>query len=140
MTALSVMKKRSETNEKEKSCQGFFRVSKKQVLQILEIALKNEMTLSPQGAKSLSEFYALLKSIWENGSEPFEIKGKNGLWKKITHEWLSVQSSCSTKTIERRLANLKVLGLIKYERQGYISHKYMQLVPIDEAKDDALTD
>ena len=67
------------------------RVSKKQVLQILEIALKNEMTLSAQGAKSLSEFYSLLKSIWKNGSEPFEIKGKNGLWKKITHEWLSVK-------------------------------------------------
>ena len=140
MTALSVMKKRSKSNEGEKSCQGFFRVSKKQVLLISEIALRNEVILSPQRAKSLSEFYALLKSIWENGSEPFELKGKNGFWKKITHEWLGSQSSCSIKTIERRLAELKDLGLIKYERQGYIPHKYMQLVSIEEAKGRALTD
>ena len=112
------MKKRSKSNEGEKSCQGFFRVSKKQVLLISEIALRNEVLLSPQRAKSLSEFYALLKSILENGSEPFEIKGKNGFWKKITHEWLGSQSSCSKKTIERRLAELKNLGLIKYERQA----------------------
>ena len=134
------MKQRSKSNEGEKSCQGFFRISKKQILLISEIALRNEVLLSPQRAKSLSEFYALLKSIWENGSEPFEIKGKNGFWKKITHEWLGSQSSCSTKTIERRLAALKDLGLIKYERQGYIPHKYMQLVSIEEALDIALTD
>ena len=80
------MKKRSKSNEGEKkSCQGFFRVSKKQVLLISEIALSNEVLLSPQRAKSLSEFYALLKSIWENGSEPFELKGKNGFWEKIAY-------------------------------------------------------
>ena len=134
------MPKRLRSNQGEKNCQGFFRVSKKQVLLISEIALRNEVILSPQRAKSLSEFYALLKSIWENGSEPFELKGKNGFWKKITHEWLGSQSSCSIKTIERRLAELKDLGLIKYERQGYIPHKYMQLVPIEEAKGHALTD
>ena len=134
------MPKRLRSNQGEKNCQGFFRVSKKQVLLISEIALRNEVILSPQRAKSLSQFYALLKSVWENGLEPFELKGKNGFWKKITHEWLGSQSSCSIKTIERRLAELKDLGLIKYERQGYIPHKYMQLVSIEEAKGRALTD
>ena len=38
------------------------------------------------------------------------------------------------------MAELKDLGLIKYVRQGYIPHKYMQLVSIEEAKDIALTD
>ena len=77
------MKKRSKSNEGEKNCQGFSRESKKKVLLISEIALSNEVIHSPQRAKSLSEFYALLKSIWENGSEPFELKGKNVFWKKI---------------------------------------------------------
>ena len=76
------MPKRFRSNQGEMSCQGFFRESKKQVLLILEIALRNEVILSTQRAKRLSVFYALLKSIWENGSEPFELKGKNGFWKK----------------------------------------------------------
>ena len=78
------MKQRSKSNEGEKSCQGFFRVSKKQILLISEIALRNEVILSPQGEKSLSECYAILKSILGNGLVPFEIKGENGLLKKIT--------------------------------------------------------
>ena len=72
--------------------------------------------------------------------KPFELNGKSGRWKKITQSWLAEISTCSIKTIERRLKDLQDIGLIKYERQGYISHKYVQLISISNEAFDNLTD
>ena len=71
-----------------------------------------------------------MKNIWEKGNKPLDLIGKPGKWKKITQSWLAEKSTCSIKTIERRLRDLQEIGLIKYERHGYISHKYFQLIPI----------
>ena len=107
----------------------FFSINHQAVKLIALYAIKKGKLYSPQRIKSICELYALLKNIWEKSNPPFCLKGKSGKWKKITQSWLAEKSTCSTKTIERRLRDLQEIGLIKYERHGYISHKYFQLIP-----------
>ena len=107
----------------------FFSINHQAVKLIAFYAIKKGKLYSPQRIKSICEVYALLKNIWEKGNKPFDLIGKPGKWKKITQSWLAEKSTCSIKTIERRLRDLQEIGLIKYERHGYISHKYFQLIP-----------
>ena len=108
----------------------FFSINHQAVKLISFCAIKKGKLYSPQRIKSICELYALLKNIWEKSNPPFCLKGKSGKWKKITQSWLAEKSTCSIKTIERRFRDLQEIGLIKYERHGYISHKYFQLIPI----------
>ena len=108
----------------------FFSINHQAVKLIAFYAIKKEKLYSSQRIKSICELYALLKNIWEKGNKPLDLIGKPGKWKKITQSWLAEKSTCSIKTIERRLRDLQEIGLIKYERHGYISHKYFQLIPI----------
>ena len=118
----------------------FFSVNHQSVKLINLYALKKDKIYSPQRIKNICELYGVLKNVWEKGNKPFELNGKSGKWKKITQSWLAEISTCSIKTIERRLKDLQDIGLIKYERQGYISHKYVQLIPISNAVYDDLKD
>ena len=118
----------------------FFSINHQAVKLIAFCAIKKGKLYSPQRIKSICELYALLKNIWEKGNPPFCLKGKSGKWKKITQSWLAEKSTCSIKTIERRLRDLQEIGLIKYERHGYISHKYFQLIPIFNNFSDDQTD
>ena len=118
----------------------FFSVNHQSVRLIASYALKRDKLYSPQRIKNICELYGVLKNVWEKGNKPFELNGKSGKWKKITQSWLAEISTCSIKTIERRLKDLQDIGLIKYERQGYISHKYVQLIPISNAVYDDLKD
>ena len=118
----------------------FFSINHQAVKLIAFYAIKKEKLYSPQRIKSICELYALLKNIWEKGNTPFDLISKPGKWKKITQSWLAEKSTCSIKTIERRLRDLKEVGLIKYERHGYISHKYFQLIPIINNFNDDQTD
>ena len=118
----------------------FFSVNHQSVRLIASYALKRDKLYSPQRIKNICELYGVLKNVWEKGHKPFELNGKSGRWKKITQSWLAEISTCSIKTIERRLKDLQDIGLIKYERQGYISHKYVQLISISNEVYDNLTD
>ena len=118
----------------------FFSINHQTVKLIAFHAIKNGEIYSPQRIKSICELYGLLKNIWEKGKTPFELSGKRGKWKKVTQSWLANISSCSIKTIERRLKDLQDIGLIKYVRHGYISHKYFQLIPIINNFNDHQTD
>ena len=118
----------------------FFSVNHQAVELIASYAFKKEKIYSSQRMKSICELYAVLKNIWEKGKTPFELSGKNGKWKKVTQSWLAERSTCSIKTIERRLKDLQEIGLIKYVRHGYISHKYIQLIPLSKVYKDDLTD
>ena len=118
----------------------FFSINHQAVELIAFWAIKKEKIYSQQRIKNICEMYALLKNIWEKGNPPFCIKGKLGKWKKITQSWLADKSTCSIKTIERRLRDLQDIGLIKYERHGYISHKYIQFLPLTNISNDDLTD
>ncbi len=118
----------------------FFSINHQAVKLIAFYAIKKEKLYSPQRIKSICELYALLKNIWEKGNTPFDLISKPGKWKKITQSWLAEKSTCSIKTIERRLRDLQEIGLIKYERHGYISHKYFQLIPIFNNFNDDQTD
>ena len=118
----------------------FFSINHQAVKLIAFYAIKKEKLYSPQRIKSICELYALLKNIWEKGNAPFDLISKPGKWKKITQSWLAEKSTCSIKTIERRLRDLQEIGLIKYERHGYISHKYFQLIPIVNNFNDYQTD
>ena len=106
----------------------FFSINHQAVELIGFWANKKEKIYSKQRIKNICELYGLLKNIWEKGNPPFCLKGKSGKWKKITQSWLAEKSTCSIKTIERRLRDLQDIGLIKYERHGYISHKYIQFL------------
>ena len=118
----------------------FFSINHQAVKLIALYAIKKGKLYSPQRIKSICELYALLKNIWEKSNPPFCLKGKSGKWKKITQSWLAEKSTCSIKTIERRVRDLQEIGLIKYERHGYISHKYFQLIPIFNNFSDDQTD
>ena len=118
----------------------FFSINHQAVELIAFWAIKKEKIYSQQRIKKICEMYALIKNIWEKGNPPFCLKGKSGKWKKITQSWLAEKSACSIKTIERRLRDLQDIGLIKYERHGYISHKYVQFLPITNISNDDLTD
>ena len=118
----------------------FFSVNHQSVRLIASYALKRDKLYSPQRIKNICELYGVLKNVWEKGHKPFELNGKSGRWKKITQSWLAEISTCSIKTIERRLKDLQDIGLIKYERQGYISHKYIQLISISNEAFNNLTD
>ena len=118
----------------------FFSINHQAVELIAFWAIKKEKIYSQQRTKNICEMYALLKNIWEKGNPPFCLKGKSGKWKKITQSWLAEKSACSIKTIERRLRDLQDIGLIKYERHGYISHKYVQFLPLTNISNDDLTD
>ena len=118
----------------------FFSINHQAVKLIALYAIKKGKLYSPQRIKSICELYALLKNIWEKGNTPFDLISKPGKWKKITQSWLAEKSTCSIKTIERRLRDLQEIGLIKYERHGYISHKYFQLIPIINNFNDEQTD
>ena len=96
----------------------FFSINHQAVKLIAFYAIKKEKLYSPQRIKSICELYALLKNIWEKGNTPFDLISKPGKWKKITQSWLAEKSTCSIKTIERRLRDLQETGLIKYERHG----------------------
>ena len=127
-----------EKGEKATQTAGYFYIDSNLVLKVAQLALNKSLLLSPQQLKSFTELYSLLYRVWTKGHERFPLKGKSGLWKKVTQEWLAKETSCSIKSVERRLAGLKSLGLLRYERQGYIQHKYFQLVQIEDALD--LTD
>ena len=118
----------------------FFSINHQAVKLIALYAIKKEKIYSPQRIKSICELYAVLKNIWEKGKTPFDLSGKSGKWKKITQSWLAEISTCSIKTIERRLRDLQDIGLIKYVRHGYISHKYIQLIPVSKLPKDDVTD
>ena len=118
----------------------FFSINHQAVKLIALYAIKKEKIYSPQRIKSICELYAVLKNIWEKGKTPFDLSGKSGKWKKITQSWLAEISTCSIKTIERRLRDLQDIGLIKYVRHGYISHKYIQLIPVSKVPKDDVTD
>ena len=118
----------------------FFSINHQAVELIAFWAIKKEKIYSQQRTKNICEMYALLKKIWEKGNPPFCLKGKSGKWKKITQSWLAEKSTCSIKTIERRLRDLQDIGLIKYERHGYISHKYVQFLYLTNISKDDLTD
>ena len=110
----------------------FFSINHQAVKLIAFYAIKKEKLYSPQRIKSICELYAVLKNIWEKGKTPFDLSGKSGKWKKVTQSWLAEISTCSIKTVERRLKDLQEIGLIKYVRHGYISHKYIQLIPLSK--------
>ena len=118
------------TSQKDEN--RFFSVNHHTVNLIASYAFKKGKIYSPQRIKSICELYALLKNIWERGKTPFDLSGKPGKWKKVTQSWLAEKSTCSIKTIERRLKDLQDIGLIKYVRHGYISHKYIQLIPLSK--------
>ena len=118
----------------------FFSINHQAVELIGLWAIKKGKIYSKQRIKNICELYGLLKNIWKKGNPPFCLKGKSGKWKKITQSWLAEKSACSIKTIERRLRDLQDIGLIKYERHGYISHKYVQFLPLTNISNDDLTD
>ena len=123
------------TSQKDEN--RFFSVNHRAVELIASYAFKKEKIYSRQRIKSICELYAVLKNIWEKGKTPFDLSGKSGKWKKVTQSWLAEISTCSIKTVERRLKDLQEIGLIKYVRHGYISHKYIQLIPLSKVhKDD----
>ena len=126
------------TSQKDEN--RFFSVNHQAVELIASYAFKKEKLYSRQRIKSICELYAVLKNIWEKGKTPFELSGKSGKWKKVTQSWLAEISTCSIKTIERRLKDLQEIGIIKYVRHGYISHKYIQLIPLSKVHKDDLTD
>ena len=118
----------------------FFSVNHQAVELIASYASKKEKYFSRQRIKSICDLYAMLKNIWEKGETPFELSGKTGKWKKVTQSWLAERSTCSIKTIERRLKDIQEIGLIRYVRHGYISHKYIQLIPLSKVHKDDPTD
>ena len=118
----------------------FFSVNHQAVELIASYASKKEKYFSRHRIKSICDLYAMLKNIWEKGETPFELSGKNGKWKKVTQSWLAERSTCSIKTIERRLKDIQEIGLIRYVRHGYISHKYIQLIPLSKVHKDDPTD
>ena len=126
------------TSQKDEN--RFFSVNHHTVNLIASYAFKKGKIYSPQRIKSICELYAVLKNIWERGKTPFDLSGKPGKWKKVTQSWLAEKSTCSIKTIERRIKDLQDIGLIKYVRHGYISHKYIQLIPLSKLYKDDLSD
>ncbi len=122
-----------EKGEKATQTAGYFYIDSDLVLKVAQLALNKRLLLSLQKLKSLTELYSLLYRVWTKGRERYPLNGKSGLWKQITQEWLAEKTSCSIKSVERRLAVLKSLGLLLYERQGYIQKKYFQLVTIEDA-------
>ena len=126
------------TSQKDEN--RFFSVNHHTVNLIASYAFKKGKIYSPQRIKSICELYAVLKNIWERGKTPFDLSGKTGKWKKVTQSWLAEKSTCSIKTIERRIKDLQDIGLIKYVRHGYISHKYIQLIPLSKLDKDDLSD
>ncbi len=126
------------TSQKDEN--RFFSVNHQAVELIASYAFKKEKIYSRQRIKRICELYAILKNIWEKGKTPFDLSGKSGKWKKVTQSWLAEISTCSIKTVERRLKDLQEIGLIKYVRHGYISHKYIQLIPLSKVHKDDPTD
>ena len=126
------------TSQKDEN--RFFSVNHHTVNLIASYAFKKGKIYSPQRIKSICELYAVLKNIWERGKTPFDLSSKPGKWKKVTQSWLAEKSTCSIKTIERRIKDLQDIGLIKYVRHGYISHKYIQLIPLSKLDKDDLSD
>ena len=84
--------------------------------------------LPSKSAKYYVEFYSLLMRIYTKGNPPFELTGKQGLWKCVDQNYLAEANYCSISTVGRYLRFLHKVGLIKYIKHGYTHKKYLQVI------------
>ena len=106
------------------------------IREIAKVSDAHGQRLTYRSARPMADLYVAIYRIWngENARKPFSLKGKQGLWKQIDQQYLADALTWSVKTVERNLKRLSQAGLIRYERQGYIQKKYVQLVPIELAQ------
>jgi hypothetical protein len=102
---------------------------------IAELAHATGYPATMQAARPMADLYVHISRIWatKRGTSPFHLKGKDGLWKQVDQQYLADGLNWCLRTVSRNLNKLERIGLIRYERQGYISSKYLQLVSIEQA-------
>ena len=107
---------------------GYFQVDDSLWEIIWDVCNTSGHPLPSKSAKYYVEFYSLLMRIYTKGNAPFELKGKQGLWKCVDQNFLAKANYCSVSTIGRYLRFLHKVGLIRYIKHGYTHKKYLQVL------------
>ena len=118
--------KNNPTDHRE--IKGYFQVDGSLWAIIWNICDTAGYPLPPKSAKYYVEFYSLLMRIYKKGNPPFELTGKQGLWKCVDQNYLAEANYCSISTVGRYLRFLHKVGLIKYIKHGYTHKKYLQVL------------
>lgn len=125
----------SGARSKQQDAYAFVTTDTRLVLAIAEVSLAAGYFVQFRTAQAMAELYTHIARIWntKNGTKPFSLPRKEGLWKQIDQTYLAEGLHWSVKTVGRNLKRLESCGLVAYERHGYISKKYIQLVSIEAA-------
>ena len=118
--------KNNPTDHRE--IKGYFQVDGSLWAIIWDVCDTAGYPLPPKSAKYYVEFYSLLMRIYKKGNPPFELTGKQGLWKCVDQNYLAEANYCSISTVGRYLRFLHKVGLIKYIKHGYTHKKYLQVI------------
>ena len=128
--------KNNPTDHRE--IKGYFQVDGSLWAIIWDVCDTAGHPLPPKSSKYYVEFYSLLMRIYKKGNPPFELTGKQGLWKCVDQNYLAEANFCSVSTVGRYLRFLHKVGLIKYIKHGYTHKKYLQVINPNDAYQQAV--
>ena len=141
-----------EQGQKDQSCnevpqlsappeiRGFYQVDLRLVDALHQVGEANGCPLTPTNSRAVAEFYSVLQRVFSNGNDTHTLQGKEGRWKQVDQEWLANSTGLSDRTIRRRLKTLEAIGVIRYAKQGWIAKKYLQVISLEQAWRDAISD
>ena len=105
---------------------NYFQIDQQLGAVLWEIGRLSGCPLSRQSLKGIADTYSAIGRIWRSGKEPYELRGKEGLWKMMDQETIASSLLCSRETINRRMRWMKNVGLIRFEKYQWVPKKYLQ--------------
>ena len=93
---------------------NYFQIDQQLGAVLWEIGQLSGCPLSRQSLKGIADTYSAIGRIWRSGQEPYELRGKDGLWKMMDQETIASSLLCSRETINRRMRWMKNVGLIRF--------------------------
>ena len=105
---------------------NYFQIDQQLGAVLWEIGRLSGCPLSRQSLKGIADTYSAIGRIWRSGQEPYELRGKEGLWKMMDQETIASSLLCSRETINRRMRWMKNVGLIRFEKYQWVAKKYLQ--------------